>query len=128
MKQPFLFFTKAAEVTNAELKMMNLSLEEYRARERKRLTRWKPSYKNRMSELEAGGYLVLFPGVNHSSFSDWLILNPKENISVERYAAAQIINEYVAAFFDKFLLNKASTLLDGANNSNQNVIVEFLKK
>lgn len=128
MKQPFLYFTKAAEVTNAELKMMNLSREEYRTRERKRLMSWKPSYKNRMAELESGGYLVLFPGVNHSSFSDWLILNPKENISVERYAAAQIINEYITAFFDKFLLKKSSTLIDAANNSNQNVIVEFLKK
>lgn len=128
MKQPFLFFTKAAEVTNAELKMMNLSREEYRGRERKRLTRWKPSYKTRMSELESGGYLVLFPGVNHSSFSDWLILNPKENISVERYAAAQIINEYVAAFFDKFLLKKNSTLLDNKNSQETQLVVEYLKK
>lgn len=128
MKQPFLFFTKAAEVTNAELKMMNISHEEYRMRERKRLMRWKPSYKNRMSELESGGYLIVFPGVNHSSFSDWLILNPKENISVERYAAAQIINEHIAAFFDKFLLKKNDSLFDSKTESRPTVIFEFLKK
>lgn len=130
LKQPFMFFTKSAEVTNAELKMMNLARAEYRTRERKRLMQWKPSYKNRMAELESGGYLVLFPGVDHSSFSDWLILNPKENLPVERYAAARIINDYIAAFFDKFLLKKTPTLLDAADgsNQNQNVIVEFLKK
>lgn len=128
LKQPFLFFTKASEVTNAELKMMNISREEYRVRDRKRLMNWKPSYKNKLAELESGAYLITFPGVNHSSFSDWLILNPRENISVERYAAAEIINEYIAVFFDKFLLNKKSPLLDDKNESRPAVILEFLKK
>lgn len=129
LKQPFLFFNKSQEASDADLKMMNLSREEYRVRESKRLAeKWKPSFKNRMAELESGAYLALFPGVNHSSFSDWLILNPKENISVERYAAAEIINEYIAAFFDKFLLKKSATLLEEKTNPRPPVILEFLKK
>src|SRR5687768_13683693 len=108
--------------------MMNLSREEYRERESSRLRRVKPSYKSRMAELESGAYLVLYPGINHSSFSDWLILNPNENISVERYAAAEIINEYITGFFDKFLLKKDISLFDNPKDSRPPVIIEFLKK
>ena len=127
LKQPFLFFTKAEEARNADLQMMNLSREEYRERERKRLMRWQPSYKTRLAELDSGAYLAVYPGVNHSSFSDWLILNPNESVTVEKYAAAQNINKYIAAFFDKFLLKKNATLLDEKNNPRPPVILEFLK-
>ena len=130
LKQPFLFFNKAAEVTDAELKMMNLTRDEYRSRDRKRLTeRWKPSFKTRLAELESGAYFVLYPGVKHSSFSDTLLLNtePNDPLFPERNRAAQTINEYIAAFFDKFLLKKDAPLLN-SSNARPPVILEFLKR
>lgn len=131
LKQPFLFFSKAAEVNDAELKMMNLSREEYRLRDRRRLVeRWKPSFKKQMAEVESGGYFVLFPGVKHSSFSDSLLLftEPNDPLFAERKTAAGIINEYVAAFFDKFLLKKQAPLFDDPNEKRPPVIVEFLQR
>ena len=131
LKQPFLFFNKSAEVTGAELKMMGLSRAEYRAREQKRLLeRWKPSFKKQLNELEGGAYFILYPGIKHSSFSDSLLLDtdPKDPLYAERYTVAQNINEYVLAFFDKFLLNKAAPLLDDKTASRSPVVVEFLKK
>lgn len=131
LKQPFLFFTKSAEVTGAELKIMNLTRDEYRAEERKRLTtRWKPSFKNRLAELESGAYYALYPGIKHSSFSDSLVLetNPNDALFAERKIAAQNINDYISAFFDKFLMKKAAPPLDDKNETRPPVILEFLKK
>jgi hypothetical protein len=131
LRQPFLFFNKSAEVTNAELKMMGLTRAEYRARERKRLfERWRPSFKTRLAELQSGAYFVLYPGVKHSSFSDSLLLgtDPKDPLFSERNQAARNINDYVLAFFDKFLKNKPAPLLDDKNQARSPVTVEFLKK
>jgi predicted dienelactone hydrolase len=138
LKQPFLFFNKSAEVTNAELKMMGLSRAEYRVREQKRLLeRWKPSFKTRLAELESGAYFVLYPGIKHSSFSDSLLLatDPKDPLFAERNAVAQNINEYLLAFFDKFLQKKAAPLLDEIALRRQDkaisrppIVVEFLRK
>jgi predicted dienelactone hydrolase len=129
LKQPFLFFNKSAEVTDTELKIMNLSRAEYRVKERKRLMeRWKPSFKNRLTELESGAYFVLYPGIKHSSFSDSLLTDTKDELFAERNAVAQNINEYILAFFDKFLLKKNAPLLDGKNQSRPPIVAEFLKR
>ena len=131
LKQPFLFFNKSAEVTDGELKMMNLTRHEYRVRERKRLLeRWKPSFKTRLSELESGAYFALYPGIRHSSFSDALLLetNPKDALFAERNLTSQIINEYISAFFDKFLMKKDAPLLDSRNQTRPQVILEYLKQ
>lgn len=131
LKQPFLFFTKAAEVTDTELKIMSLTRAEYRVRESQRLrTRWKPSFKSRLAELDSGAYVALYPGVKHSSFSDSILLYTKSDdpLFADRLTIAANINDYITAFFDKFLLKKSATLLDSANNARPPVIVEFLKK
>ncbi len=131
LKQPFLFFNKSAEVTDVELKIMNLTRQEYRGRERKRLLeRWKPSFKTRLAELESGAYFALYPGIKHLSFSDVPLLetNAKNAPFAERLLAAQTINEYISAFFDKFLMKKDSPLLDTRNRTRPQVILEFLKQ
>lgn len=131
MKQPFLFFSKAQEASNADLKMMNLSRQEYQVRERRRLTeKWQPAFKSRLAELESGAYVALYSGVNHSSFGDALLLNtkPNEPLYAERFNAARRINEYVLQFFDKFLMKKSVPLFDQPNEADSPVIVEFLKK
>lgn len=137
LTQPFMFFNKSAEVTNAELntnaelKMMNLTRDEYRTRERKRIVeRWKPSFKTQLSEVPAGSYFVLYPGVKHSSFSDSLVLNTdtKDPLFKDRNVVARNINDFVRAFFDKFLMKKPAPLLDGKTQARPPVVVEFLKK
>jgi predicted dienelactone hydrolase len=131
LKQPFLFFNKSAEVTNAELKIMGLTRAEYRLREQKRLgEKWKPSFKTRLAELESGAYFVLYPGIKHASFSDSLLLNtdPKDPLFAERNAVAQNINQYILAFFDKFLRRKDAPLLDGKTAPRPPLVIEFLKK
>jgi dienelactone hydrolase len=129
-KQPFLFFTKAAEVTDFELKMMNMTREEYRVRDLKRLReRWKPGYKSRMATLESGAYLITYPGAKHTSFSDTLFLDQNSTKTYsERLEMSRIINQYVLAFFDKYLKKQNAPLLDGPTDPTSPVIVEFLKK
>lgn len=129
MKQPFMFFTKAEEASDAELKMMDLSRETYRMRESKRLTeRWKPSFKKQMAEIESGSYLLTYQGVRHSSYSDWLLLNTNDSLFADKNLIAQNINDYTLAFFDKVLHGKKSTLLDNKTESSSPIILEFLKK
>ncbi|HVF46583.1 MAG TPA: hypothetical protein VNA17_03360 [Pyrinomonadaceae bacterium] len=128
IRQPFLFFTKAPEVTNFELSMMGLSRQEYRSRELKRFERFKPGYKTRMASLESGGHLLTFLGAKHSSFSDSPLYDSRSEQSYdERVKTAKAVNEYVLSFFDKYLLGKANTLLDGKVKSQHNVIVQYLK-
>lgn len=129
LKQPFMFFNKSEVVTDTELKIMNLTRAEYLERERIRLlTRWKPSFKNRLSELESGAYFALYPGVKHSSFSDSLLTNSKDVLFADRFAIAANVNNYIAAFFDKFLMKKSAPLLDDKNQIRPPVILEYLKK
>jgi|GEM_PF-3246964 len=129
MKQPFLFFTKAPEVTDFELLMMGLSRPDYRLRERKRVERFKPSYKTRIASLESGGHLLTFPGAKHSSFSDSPLYDARSQQPYEeRIMTAKAINEYVLSFFDKYLLGKNNTLLDGKTKSQPSVIVQYLKE
>jgi len=129
LKQPFLFFNKSAEVTSKELKIMGLSRTDYRIREQKRLLeRWKPSFKTRLMELESGAYFVLYPGIKHSSFSDSLLIDSKDALFSERNAIAQKINDYILAFFDKFLRKSDAPLLDGKTPPPAPIVVELLKR
>lgn len=127
-KQPFLFFTKAPSVTDAELEMMGMSREEYRLKDRKRLSeRWDPSFKKQIASVADGGYLLIFPGVTHGAFSDSPLYdsNSPQPLS-SRVATARVIHQYVLAFFDKYLLKKQEPILD-TPDANGQVIVEHLK-
>ncbi|MBA3695121.1 MAG: hypothetical protein H0W77_17095 [Acidobacteria bacterium] len=131
LKQPFLFFFKESVATDYELKIMGLSRNEYDVRERKRMIeRWKPSLKTRLDSLETGAYLAVFRGATHQSFSDLPLLeaNPKDETVTDRQIRAKIINEYILAFFDKFLRKKNSPLLDSQNQSHPQVVLEILRK
>jgi hypothetical protein len=113
-------------VTDLELKMMGLTRSEYRLRDRKRLTeRWKPSFKKQIAAVEGGGHLVLYPGIQHMSFSD----SPLSGVAAAE-AAAQIrnINAYVLDFFDTVLMHKPAKLLDKGESKDSPIIGEFLKK
>jgi hypothetical protein len=131
LKQPFLFFFKYQVATDYELQIMGLTRNEYDARERKRiLERWKPSLKTRLESLEAGAYLAVFRGATHQSFSDNPLLeaNPKGETLADRQLRAKIINEYLLAFFDRFLRKKNSPLLDSHDQSHPQVVLELLRK
>jgi predicted dienelactone hydrolase len=129
MKQPFLFFTKAAEVTDSELALMGMTRSDYRARERRRLVeKWKPSFRKQIEGIEAGGFLLIFPGITHGTFSDSPLIDAKSSQPYsDRSATANVINEYVLAFFDKYLKLQPAPLLDRPEPAGS-VIVEHLKK
>lgn len=131
LKQPFAFFTKNPVSTDYELKIMGLTRSEYDARERKRmLNRWKPSLKTRLEVLELGTYFVVVRGATHQSFSDSPLLeaNPKDETLADRQFRAKIINEYILAFFDRFLRKRNSPLLDSQKQTHPQVVLEILRK
>ena len=67
-----------------------------------------------MRTIAADSYRVTIPGVGHNSFSDMAIW---DNDPLEvRYRRMQIIRDYVRAFFDKHLSNRADTLLDASQS------------
>jgi hypothetical protein len=129
MTQPFLFFTKVPELTDAELEMTGLSREEYRTREKKRLMEnWKPGFRSQIASVESGGYLLVYPGITHTTFSDNPLIDSHSSKTLdERLRTAVVINTYIRAFFDKVLLGKDSALLEPGPSKN-GVIVEFLRK
>jgi pimeloyl-ACP methyl ester carboxylesterase len=128
MTQPFLFFTKAAEVTDEELEMAGLTRNEYRARERKRLAeRWRPGFKGQIASLTSGGFLIVYPGITHMTFSDGPLLDQKSTKPYEdRVRTAATINSYIRAFFDQELMGKSSPLLRPGRPGE--VMVQVLKK
>lgn len=131
LKQPFLFFTKNSVATDYELTIMGLTRNEYDARERKRMIeRWRPSLKTRLESLESGAYFVVLRGATHQSFSDvpLLEMKPKDETLADRQLRAKIINEYILAFFNKFLRKRNSPLLDSQNQSYPQVVLEILGK
>lgn len=129
MKQPFMFFTKAEEATDENLRMMDISRDVYRERERKRLTeRWKPSFKTQMARGVSGSYLVTYQGIRHGHFSDWILLDSNDKLFASRNQIVQNINDYTLAFFDKVLRTKKVTLLDDKSDLRPAIAVEFFKQ
>lgn len=131
LKQPFAFFTKIDSATEYELKVMGFSRSEYDARERRRMLEiWRPAMKSRLATLDQGTYFVVFRGATHASFSDGPLLeiDPPDETLADRKVRAEVINQYVLAFFDKFQRSRASRLFDANDNSHPAVVVEFLKR
>ncbi|HEX5701799.1 MAG TPA: hypothetical protein VFX97_01115 [Pyrinomonadaceae bacterium] len=131
LRQPFLFFTKNSVATDYELTIMGLNRSEYDARDRRRMLElWKPALKDRLAVLKQGAYFAVVRGGTHRSFSDIPLLeaNPTNETLAERQFRAKVINEYILAFFNKFLRKGNSYLLDGQNQTRPQVVVEILRK
>jgi dienelactone hydrolase len=130
MKQPFLFFTKAPDVTDFELRMMGMTRSQFRERDRRRiLEKMNPSYKSSLADLRSGAYWLILPRAMHASFGDSPLYDTRSTQPYEeRLALLGTINEYVLAFFDKFLRKNPATLLDSGSNRPSEVIVQYLKK
>jgi dienelactone hydrolase len=130
MNQPFLFFTKAPEVTDFELRMMGMTRAQFRERDRRRiLEKMNPSYKTSLADLKSGTYWLILPRAAHSSFSDSPLYDTRSTQPyAERLDLLGTINEYVLALFDKFLRKSTATLLDSGSNRRSEVIVQYLKK
>jgi pimeloyl-ACP methyl ester carboxylesterase len=128
LKQPFLFFSKTPVATDQELAWMGLTRDEYDARDRRRMIeQWIPMIiRPRLETLEHGSYFAVARGATHASFTDGPLMeaNQPREILAERHRMMRDINKHILAFFDKFLKNKNSSLLEPDNK----VVVAFLKK
>lgn len=70
--------------------------------------------------LPGAGYFVRVPGMFHSNFTDiasWTPLAPWLDLAgpIDERQARSIIDAYSLAFFDRHLLGRPATLLDGAS-------------
>lgn len=79
--------------------------------------------------LSGAGYFVRVPGMFHSNFTDiasWTPLAPWLGLAgpIDEQRAHGIINAYSLAFFDRHLLGRSATLLDGASNEHPGVLFE----
>jgi hypothetical protein len=64
--------------------------------------------------MSSGMYLVVVDGAEHVSFSNQALIAPEmyPNIRMDNARALAITQSYVLAFFDRYLRNAPSTLLD----------------
>ena len=79
--------------------------------------------------LSGAGYFVRVPGMFHSNFTDaaiWTPLAPWLGLAgpIGARRAHDIVNAYSLAFFDRHLLGRPATLLDGAANNDPEVLFE----
>jgi dienelactone hydrolase len=118
-RQPFMELTDglpaATDQQLAQWKMTREVFERQRAETIRRVDA-------AMRTIAADSYRVTIPGVRHNSFSDMAIW---DNDPLEvRYRRMQIIRDYVRAFFDKHLSNRADTLLDASQGPYSEVTLE----
>ena len=79
--------------------------------------------------LSGAGYFVRVPGMFHGNFTDiasWTPLAPWLGLAgpIDERQAHGIINAYSLAFFDRHLLGRSATLLDGASKKYPEVLFE----
>ena len=79
--------------------------------------------------LSGAGYFVRVPGMFHSNFTDiasWTPLAPLLGFAgpIDPRRAHGIVNAYSLAFFDRHLLGRSATLLDGASKQYPEVLFE----
>ena len=110
--------------------MMGMTRSQFRERDRRRiLEKMNPSYKSSLADLRSGAYWLILPRAMHASFGDSPLYDTRSTQPYEeRLALLGTINEYVLAFFDKFLRKNPATLLDSGSNRPSEVIVQYLKK
>jgi hypothetical protein len=61
-------------------------------------------------------YTVLVKGFDHLSFGDWPVLFPDIGV-IEGQHTVEIVRDYSVAFFDKYLKDEDSALLDGPSEN-----------
>lgn len=117
LKQPFMQMktevvesNKDVEPTEQQLEKIGLTKQAY--------DKYKTEIpiRNRVLFGNGGGYAVTIRGIKHMSFTDYYLWSPglrlMDGLKLSPMQARHIINSYVLAFFDKYLNQKASTLLD----------------
>jgi hypothetical protein len=116
-------------VTDTELELMGIDRSEYLEREHKRLVeRWSPSFKKQIAAIPSGGYLIVYPGITHMTFSDAPLTDEHSSEPLEtRMQRTELISKYILAFFDQALLGKRSPLLNSPTGAS-GLLIEFLKK
>lgn len=70
-----------------------------------------------LSKTTAPRYEITLARTNHAHFSDLLLFYPRDTTQVAPERAHEIINAYTLAFFDQYLKNRPSELLNGKSKN-----------
>ncbi|WP_261305333.1 alpha/beta hydrolase family protein [Paenibacillus andongensis] len=122
MKTEVVESNKDAEPTEQQLAKIGVTKQAY--------DKYKTEIPIRNSVLfgKGGGYAVTIRGIKHMSFTDYYLWSPglrlMDGLKLPPKQAWHMINSYVLAFFDKYLNQKPSTLLDEPMSPFKEVIVE----
>jgi dienelactone hydrolase len=123
IEQPFMLMVKAqtpaSAATDKQLAAWELSREQYEALMKKDAGEKEANYK----KLKAAAYRVSIRGAQHMSFSDVPLLE-RDNHGLDARRGLGIISTYTLAFFNKYLNDEDSALLDGPSAAYPEVISE----
>ena len=125
LEQPFMLMVKAQRATpratDEQLAAWGLSRSQYEALMTKDTERKEASYR----KIRAPAYRVIIQGAEHTTFSDAPLLEGEyRGKGIEPKRSLRIISAYMLAFFNKFLRNEDSSLLDGPSTSYPEVSLE----
>ena len=126
LEQPFMLMVKAQaaipRATDEQLATWGLSRSQYEALMTKDAEQKKASYQ----KIKAPAYRVIIQGAQHTTFSDAPVLEGEDKGAkeIEPRRALRIISAYMLAFFNKFLKNEDSSLLDDLSTAYPEVTFE----
>lgn len=117
LKQPFMQMKTEAVETNKDVEPTEQQLAKIGVT-KQAYDKYKTEIpiRNRVMFGNGGGYVVTIHGIKHMSFTDYYLWSPglrlMDGLKLSPMQARHIINSYVLAFFEKYLNQKPSTLLD----------------
>lgn len=120
-EQPFMFLSHSDAVTEETLQLMALTRTEYEEHDRA----WRRRAYHLLDTRPVESYIISIKGTTHSSFTDNPLL-AADTLSAYRNRARmlQIIRDYTRAFFDKYLMDKKTKLLESTSNAYPEVVTE----
>ena len=126
LTQPFMHFvSKLPEKTDAELVPLKMTRREWV----QNLDRLRSRSNALFESVKSVSYRVTLLGADHVTFSDYYFLFT--DLDLYRMAAnrrsLRIVREYTLAFFNKYLKNRNSELLEGSSSSYPEVVVESFR-
>lgn len=117
LKQPFLQMKTGVVETNKDVEPTEQQLAKIGVT-KQAYDKYKTEIpiRNRVLFGTGGGYAVTIRGIKHMSFTDYYLWSPglrlMDGLKLPPVQARHMINSYVLAFFEKYLNQKPSTLLD----------------
>jgi len=126
LTQPFMHFvSKLPEKTDAELVPLKMTRREWV----QNLDRLRSRSNALFHSVKSVSYRVTLLGADHVTFSDYYFLFTDLDLyrMAARRRSLRIVREYTLAFFNKYLKNLNSELLEGSSSNYPEVVVESFK-